>query len=47
MDVLSVKDKAQQDFLNFFKECFADEIPHKSPPLRGEDDHRIDLILAM
>ncbi|MCO5588884.1 hypothetical protein L7F22_042845 [Adiantum nelumboides] len=41
---LSVEQKDQQEFLNSFKDCFADEIPKELPPSRGEDDHKIELI---
>ena len=32
------------EFLHSFNSCFADEIPNKLPPSRGEDDHSIDLV---
>ena len=41
---LSIEQKDQQQFLNSFKDCFADEIPKELPPTRGEDDHKIELI---
>ncbi|MCO5553384.1 hypothetical protein L7F22_006905 [Adiantum nelumboides] len=41
---LSVEQKDQQEFLNSFKDCFADEIPKELPPSHGEDDHKIELI---
>ncbi|MCO5573570.1 hypothetical protein L7F22_027342 [Adiantum nelumboides] len=41
---LSIEQKDQQEFLNSFKDCFADEIPNDLPPSRGEDDHKIELI---
>ena len=43
-DALSVDAYDQQEFLKTFNECFADELPQEVPPLRGEDDHKIDLI---
>ncbi|MCO5583560.1 hypothetical protein L7F22_037471 [Adiantum nelumboides] len=43
---LSIEQKDQQEFLNSFKDCFADEIPKELPPSRGEDDHKIELILG-
>ena len=42
-DALSVDAHDQQGFLKAFNECFADELPQEVPPLRGEDDHKIDL----
>ncbi|MCO5573592.1 hypothetical protein L7F22_027364 [Adiantum nelumboides] len=41
---LSIEQKDQQEFLNSFKDCFANEIPKELPPSRGEDDHKIELI---
>ena len=32
------------EFLHSYSSCFADKIPNKLPPSRGDDDHRIDLI---
>ena len=32
------------EFLHSFNSCFAEKIPNKLPPSRGDDDHRIDLI---
>ena len=45
-DASSVNVHDQQEFLETFKEYFADEITKEVPPLRGEDDHKIDLILG-
>ena len=33
---LSHEEKDQQEFLQSFKDCFADEIPKELPPSRGE-----------
>ncbi|MCO5604577.1 hypothetical protein L7F22_058745 [Adiantum nelumboides] len=41
---LSIEQKDNQEFLNSFKDCFADEIPNDLPPSHGEDDHKIELI---
>ena len=27
-----------------YQDCFSDELPNELPPVRGEDDHMIDLI---
>ena len=43
-DALSVDAYDQKEFLRSFNECFADELPQEVPLLRGEDDHKIDLI---
>ena len=43
-DALSVDAHDQQEFLKTFNKCFANELPQEVPPLRGEDDHKIDLI---
>ena len=32
------------EFLHKYNSCFADKIPNKLPPIRGDDDHRIELI---
>ena len=31
------------EFLHKYNSCFVDEIPNKLPPIRGDDDHRIEL----
>ena len=32
------------EFLHTYDACFAYEIPNKLSPIRGDDDHRIELI---
>ena len=32
------------EFLHKYDLCFVVKIPNKIPPIRGEDDHRIELI---
>ena len=32
------------EFLHTYSSCFADEIPNKLQHLRGDDDHRINLV---
>ena len=34
----------QMNFLQEYKDCFSTELPDELPPMRGDDDHRIDLI---
>ena len=34
----------QEEFLKQYHDCFADSLPSELPPLRGSDDHRIDLV---
>ena len=34
----------QMNFLKGYKDCFSTELPDELPPMRGDDDHRIDLI---
>ena len=31
-------------YLKQYQDCFSDELPNELPPVRGEDDHMIDLI---
>ena len=31
------------NYLKQYKDCFSDELPFEVPPVRNEDDHRIDL----
>ena len=33
-------------FLQAYSDCFSDSIPDELPPSRGEDDHRIELVLG-
>ena len=33
-----------KEFLHTYDSCFKDEIPNELPPIRGDDDHRIELI---
>ena len=35
-----------ESYLKQYKDCFSDELPSELPPVRNEDDHRIDLILG-
>ena len=31
-------------FLHNYDSCFADEIPNELPPIRGDNDHKVELI---
>ena len=33
-----------ESYLKQYEDCFSDELPSELPPVRNEDDHRIDLI---
>ena len=32
------------EFLHTYNSCFVDEIPNELPPIRGDNDHRIEII---
>lgn len=34
----------QRSFLQAYDDCFSDSIPNELPPIRGDDDHRIELV---
>ena len=36
----------QEHFLQEYVDCFSETLPMEMPPSRGEDDHRIDLVIG-
>ena len=43
----TLKDTQEEEvksYLKQYQDCFSDELPNELPPVRGEDDHMIDLI---
>ena len=43
-DDVTMQDVNHEEFLKQYHDCFSDSLPDELPPMRGQDDHRIDLI---
>ena len=41
---IDANDVNHDEFLKQYHDCFSDSLPDELPPVRGVDDHRIDLV---